>query len=277
MQSIKKLVFTLLAVASLSLSVFAQTYQELSERGIDLMEKDSLLQAEEAFREAMKLRPTDPHNAMLFSNIGIIQQRMGKYEAAEESFTYALNIAPFTIPILLNRATVNMELGKNNKAYIDYCQVLDLEKTNVEALLMRAYIYITRRDFNAARLDYDRLLKEAPLHYSGRLGLVSLNQKEKKYTEALDILNRMLIEFPQDATLYMMKAGIEIDMELLDVALIDLEEAIRINPESPDAYIYRGELYLHQNKKKLAKQDFERAISLGIPKSELSEQLQKCR
>lgn len=267
----------LLLSAVITLSVYGQTYQELSEYGIELMEKDSLAKAEGVFRQAMKLEPANPYNALLFSNVGIIQRSMGKYNEAEESFTLALNITPFSIPVLLNRATVNMQLGNTNRAYVDYCQVLDLEKTNLEALLMRAYIYVTRRDYNAARIDYNRLLQQDPTHYSGRLGLVSLNQKEKKYADALNILNNMIHELPKDATLYIMKAGIEIDMELFDAALIDLEEAIQISPETPDAYLYRGDLYLYQNKKSLAKQDFQRAIDLGIPKSELTEQLQRCR
>lgn len=269
--------FILLLLVGITVSVSGQTYQELSEYGMDLMEKDSLEKAEDVFRQAMKLEPANAYNALLFSNVGIIQRKMRKYNEAVESFTFALNITPYSIPVLLNRAMVNMEIGQTNRAYIDYCQVLDLEKTNTEALLMRAYIYITRRDFNAARIDYNRLIQQDPKHYSGRLGLVSLNQKEKKFTEALDMLNAMLQESAQDATLYMMRAGIQIDMELLDAALIDLEEAIRITPDSPDAYIYRGELYLAQNKKTLAKQDFERAIILGVPKSELSEQISKCR
>ncbi len=263
--------------AAISLSISAQTYQKLSEYGIELMEKDSLERAEEAFRQAMKLEPANPYNALLFSNVGIIQRKMGKYVEAEESFTLGLNITPFSIPTLLNRAAVNMELGQTNRSYVDYCQVLDLDKENAEALLMRAYIYVSRRDYNAARIDYNHLLQLQPNHYSGKLGLVSLNQKEKKYSQALDILNAMLRDTPKDATLLMMRAGIEIDMELLDAALLDLEDAIRNNPESADAYIYRGELYLYQNKKLLARQDFERAIALGVPKSELSELLHKCR
>jgi Tfp pilus assembly protein PilF len=274
-QSMKRLMLFLSAAISLSIS--AQTYQKLSEYGIELMEKDSLERAEEAFRQAMKLEPANPYNALLFSNVGIIQRKMGKYVEAEESFTLGLNITPFSIPTLLNRAAVNMELGQTNRSYVDYCQVLDLDKENAEALLMRAYIYVSRRDYNAARIDYNHLLQLQPNHYSGKLGLVSLNQKEKKYSQALDILNAMLRDTPKDATLLMMRAGIEIDMELLDAALLDLEDAIRNNPESADAYIYRGELYLYQNKKLLARQDFERAIALGVPKSELSELLHKCR
>ena len=42
--------------------------------------------------------------------------------------------------------------------------------------------------------------------YSGRLGLATLEQKEGKFREALEILNKMLAATPEDATLYIARA-----------------------------------------------------------------------
>ena len=52
------------------------------------------------------------------------------------------------------------------------------------------------------RIDYNRLLELDPQSYSGRLGLATLEQKEEKFRESLDILNKMIVETPEDATLY---------------------------------------------------------------------------
>ena len=142
--------------------VLAQTYQELSDRAIACTEQDSLAQAENYIRQALKLEPANPHNALLFSNLGTIQRRQRDYDQALESYTYALNIAPRAVPILLNRAALNLEMGRNEQARVDYSLVLDLEKDNREALLMRAYIYVTQRDLKFARADYERLLKSPP-------------------------------------------------------------------------------------------------------------------
>lgn len=56
---------------------------------------------------------------------------------------------------------------------------------------MRAYIYTLRRDYKAARMDYNRLLELDSQSYSGRLGLATIEQKEGKFREALDLLNRL--------------------------------------------------------------------------------------
>ncbi|MEG2855184.1 MAG: tetratricopeptide repeat protein, partial [Bacteroides sp.] len=44
-----------------------------------------------------------------------------------------------------------------------------------------------------------------------------------------------------------------------------------------EAYLMRGELYLAQKKKSQARQDFEKAISMGVPPADLREQLQQCK
>lgn len=282
----KKLILSFLVWGAMAVPAFAQTYEELSECAIAATEQDSLVQAEEYILKALKLDPANPHNALLFSNLGTIRRRRRDYEKALESYTYALNIAPRTVPILLNRAALYLELGKDDLARIDYSLALDIETSNQEALLMRAYIYMQKRDYKAARSDYERLLKLNPQSYNGRLGLATLEQKEGKYEEALILLNKMIadkmdgtaqIATPQQAVLYVARAGVEKDMQHIDLALIDLEEAIELDASQSEAYLMRGQIYLSQKKKDLAKRDFEKAVSLGVPQSDVRDLLQQCK
>ncbi|CDB83111.1 tetratricopeptide repeat protein [Bacteroides clarus CAG:160] len=178
-----------------------------------------------------------------------------------------------------------MELGRNNLAQADYSLVLDLEKNNEEALLMRAYIYMQQREYKMAKADYERLLKVNPASYNGRLGLATLEQKEGKYEEALSVLNNMIattgetsqLSSSQYAMLYVARAGVEKDLNHMDMALVDLEEAIRLDNSQPEIYLMRGEIYLAQKKKDLAKRDFEKAVSLGVPQADLRDLLQQTR
>lgn len=264
---------------------FSQTYQELSERAVAATEQDSLELSKQYIGQAMRTEPANPHNALLYSNLGTIQRRQHQYEQALESYTMALNIAPRAVPILMNRAALYLELGKGELARIDYSLVLDLEKDNQEALLMRAYIYMNRRDYKFARADYEHLLKLAPQSYNGRLGLATLERKEGKYDAALVLLNAMLagqeeatgLSASQRAVLYVARAGVEQEMKHTDLALLDLEEAVRLDASQPEAYLMRGQIYLSQKKKNLARRDFEKAVSLGIPQADVRELLQRCR
>lgn len=243
-------------------------------------------QAKAYILQALKLEPSNPHNALLFSNLGTIQRRQRDYEQALQSYTFALNMAPRAVTILLNRATLYLELGKDDLARVDYSLVLDIEADNQEALLMRAYIYRQKRDYKSARVDYEQLLKLNPLSYNGRLGLSMLEQKEGKNEQALALLNQMIADKMDGTTaiapslqavLYVARAGVEQSMQHTDLALIDLEEAIRLDALQPEAYLMRGQLYLSLKKKELAKRDFEKAISLGIPQSDVRELLLQCK
>lgn len=282
----KKFIFTFLVWGAVAIPAFSQTYEELSERAVAATEQDSLTLAEEYIMKALKLDPANPHNALLFSNLGTIQRRQHRYEQALESYTLALNIAPHTVPILMNRAALYLELGKDEQARVDYALALDIETDNREALLMRAYIYRQKRDYKAARSDYERLLKLSPLSYNGRLGLAMLEQKEGNYEEALSLLNKMIVDKADEATqimaplyavLYVARAGVEKDMQHIDMALIDLEDAIKLDPSQSEAYLMRGQIYLSQKKKELAKRDFEKAVTLGVPQADVRDLLQQCK
>lgn len=263
--------------------VAAQSYEELCKRSVECTERDSLDQAEAYILQALKLEPANLHNALLFSNLGTLQRRQGKYQEALESYTYALNVTPRAVPILLNRAAVYLEVGKNELSQADCSLVLDFEPDNEEALLMRAYIYFRQRDNKLARADFERLVKTHPTSYDGRLGLATLEQKEHRYEQALNILNGMIAEKVEDAApshyavLYTARADVEKDMGHVEMAMIDLDEAIRLDDSITEAYLIRGELYISQKRKELAKRDFEKAISLGVPAAELQGWLRMCR
>lgn len=282
----KRLLLSFLLCGTALFPAFSQTYQELSERAVAATEQDSLPLAEKYIEQALKLEPANPHNALLFSNLGTIQRRQHRYEQALESYTLALNIAPRAVPVLMNRAALYLELGKDDLARVDYSLVLDIESDNREALLMRAYIYMRQRNYNFAKSDYERLLKLAPRSYNGRLGLATLEQKEGKYEAALSILNAMMADTGgeaspltarQTAVLYVARAGVEQEMKHADLALMDLEEAIKLDSSQTEAYLMRGQIYLSQKKKDLAKRDFEKAIALGVPQAELRDLLLQCK
>lgn len=281
----KRVIVSSFLAVFFALPVLSQTYNELCERAVVATEQDSLQQAEEYIRQALKLEPSNPHNALLFSNLGTIQRRQHRYEFAMESYQMALNIAPMSIPILMNHASLSLEMGHDDKARADYSQVLEFEPHNREALLMRAYIYMQQRNYKEARQDYDTLLKVDPQSYTGRLGLATLCQRESRHVDALKVLDEMLADkggtmaysSAELAVIYVARAGVELDMKKTDLALMDLDEAIRLDPEQAEAYLMRGQVYLLQKKKSMAKRDLEKAVSLGIPQSEVRALMRQCK
>lgn len=263
--------FVMAVLACIRLS--AQTYDEWISRAMDAVEKDSLYQAEEAFKKALQLEPSNMRNALLFSNLGTVQRRMGKNEEALESYSLALNLTPYSITMLLNRASLYLEMNYWDKAYLDYCNVIDLDADNPEALQFRAYIYMHRRQYQEAKNDYQRLLEAKPGDKTARIGMAMVNQKMLRYRESLEELNRLIVDYPRDASLLKARAELELDMNTFDLALLDLENAAKLTPDDADIYVMCGEIYLAQGRKREAYVAFEKAIELGVPRPLLQDKL----
>lgn len=251
----------------------AQTYDELIDKAMDAVEQDSLLQAENFFKEALRLEPANMRNALLFSNLGTIQRRMGKKKEALESYSLALNKTPYSVTMLLNRASLLLEMDYLDRAYKDYCDVLDIDKTNPEALMYRAYIYMKRRQYQEARLDYRSYLEIKPGDKNARLGMALVNQKAGRFQEALEEFNRLIVDFSEDISLLKGRAELEVEMNTLDLALLDLENASKLTPNDPEIYVMCGDIYLLQGKNREAYVAFEKAIKLGVPRPQLHARL----
>lgn len=251
----------------------AQTYDEVVTRALEAARKDSLQLSESLFRKALKMEPANMRNALLFSNLGTVQRRMGRTDDAIESYSLSLNITPYSVVTLLDRASLYLEKSLYNKAYVDYCNVIDIDKKNKEALQFRAYIYMQRRDYQGARADYNALLLEEPDNATARLGRALLNQKELKYREALEDFNRLVKDFPNDIAYLKARANLEVEMNTPELALLDLETAAGLDPKDAEVHVMRGEIYLSQKKRREAHAAFEKAVELGVPRPELQDKL----
>ena len=182
-------------------------YRTYVRRALESMSADSTEKAERLFREAMRIEPAQRSNAMIYYQIGRMQEHRGKPEKALESYTMGLNVAPHVLPLRMARAKLYMQLGNKEKALVDYSDVLDWKADEQEALFMRAYIYTGQRLYRRARADYEALLKLNPAHEEARIGLVLLNEKDNRPREAMEQINAMVAAAPDHAVLYAVRAG----------------------------------------------------------------------
>jgi predicted Zn-dependent protease len=93
----------------------------------------------------------------------------------------------------------------------------------------------------------------------------------------LEEFNRLIVDYPKDASLLKARAELEIVMNSLEMALLDLENAAKLDPNDADIYIMCGEIYLAQGKKREAYAVFEKAIELGVPRPLLEDRLKESK
>lgn len=273
----KYLVLILCSIFSSVCALQAQSYNEIVEQAMGCVKKDSLVQAEQLFRKALKLEPNNARNALLFSNLGTVQKRLGKTDEAIESYTLALNIIPYSTAMLLNRAALYLEKDLLQKAYLDYCNVIDLVPKNQEARLFRAYIYMQRREYKEARVDYNVVLEQDVKNKTARIGLAMLDEKDGRFQSAMDAMNRLVSDYPQDVSVWKMRANMEWEHGQLDAALYDLDEVLKLDARDAASYVMKGDIYLEQKKKSDAREAYEKAITFGVSRAELLEKLKQCK
>jgi tetratricopeptide (TPR) repeat protein len=122
-------------------------------------------------------------------------------------------------------------------------------------------------EFDKAWKDYEQLQWWIPDNLSVRLGIAMLYQKEKRYDECFMVLSGMIEEFPEIAELYIARSNLERERGHNELAMIDLEKAIEIDPDNANNYILQAIIYEKMGKKDAARKCREKATLLGADSS----------
>lgn len=176
---------------------------------------------------------------------------------------------PDSVDLILKKASWNIELGQWQYAKDSYDDVLRLEPYNPAALFFRAYANEKLNRLNFARLDYETLLTIVPGNFEAQLGLALLNFKDKHFTEAMDMANRLVSQFPDSAVAYAARAGMERERGMTELAEYDYTEALRRDSANTDYLLSRADLRIQLRMWNDARRDLDKLVALGIPQSSL--------
>lgn len=176
---------------------------------------------------------------------------------------------PDSVDLILKKASWNIELGQWQYAKDSYDDVLRLEPYNPAALFFRAYANEKLNRLNFARLDYETLLTIVPGNFEAQLGLALLNFKDKHFTEAMDMANRLVSQFPDSAVAYAARAGMERERGMTELAEYDYTEALRRDSANTDYLLSRADLRIQLRMWDDARRDLDKLVALGIPQSSL--------
>ncbi|MFN3405843.1 MAG: tetratricopeptide repeat protein [Cytophagaceae bacterium] len=140
-----------------------------------------------------------------------------------------------------------------------------LKDTTAEEYLNFGEQFMQQENFNAAYSAFDKAVKLSPTakHYTKRaICLMFLSQMK----EALQDFDEAIKIDPNFAEAYLFKGSIYQLMEDYDIAISLYSKAIKANPKYADAYMMRG-LLLRVNNKKEACKDLKKAVDLGSHKA----------
>lgn len=180
-----------------------------------------------------------------------------------------LSYHPDSVDLRLRKAAWNMQLGEWQYAKDEYDRVINHHPDNLAARYYRAYANTQLRRYNFARLDYETVLRVVPGNFDARLGLALLNQKDHHYTEAMDGVNMLVSTYPDSATAWAARAGIEKERDMKELAAYDYGEALRREPDNRDWLLARADLLIALRRYNEARKDLDRLVALGVSRGQL--------
>lgn len=260
----RRISYIAIAMIAAVLHVCAQDeYATTVGKAMEAMERDSLTKAEVLIREGIHLKPADKATAVLYQYLGEICVRQKRNQEALQAFTDGLALQSGNENLLIDRASLFLTMGTEGKAMADLDMLLKINPDHIQGLFFRAYVYRKQRLMMKARRDYEHLILLDNDNREARVALALLNADDNRPQEAMEQADVIIRYWPDYATGWIVRGGLHQKRLNYEMALHDMNEAIRLEPDNPDFYISRAILYRDFRKKALARADFARAVRLG--------------
>lgn len=201
--------------------------------------------------------------------VGIMRFWAGDYDGAIAAYDKALNYPQPAAGsgfenIYVYRGSAYAEKGKHHEAIADFTKAVTLQKDSCYGYLLRADAYSALNEFDIAISDYAKALQCNPTLAGGHnnLGWAYINkhryqEASSEYTAAINIGGDLVSTFLNN------RGTAEHFLGQFDAALSDLNEAIRLSPDSAMALTTRTVIFLDKGQDADALKDSNRAIELG--------------
>lgn len=257
--------------------VKSQSYDEWVSRSFDFVDQDSLAQAEECLKQAMRLEPANARNGLLFQNLGTLQRRQGKLAEAEISYNCAIAMLPDLPKVRANRAQLYAEMERYADAIDDYTALLEDEPHNETWLYERALCRLMSADTTGARRDLEFIDTFNPHSAKSRLGMAVVYKTMREYALAEELYNALIEANPNSWSLLRDRAEVYYLSKRIGAALEDINASIGKNPNDPMSYVLRAQIRYARGDREYARRDLNTAIEKGISPEVVSKLVENYR
>ena len=264
-----------------------------------------LKQYELAIQDCDKALARKADAPMAYNNRGAAYFGLKQYREALQDFSRALALKPDFVPAFYSRGTLYSETEEYQLALHDYDRAIALRPTVPNFYFNRGVVFIRLKEYQRALQDFERVLVLDPTDYAGyhNRGYVSLHLNSFEQGRA-DLLKawelhpyvrqglmvefcNMCVEKPDLATAERLEKLASLDTdpdtdtsylasvcrgvalwlrERQEEALVELEQALLLKPDSQDAYFWVGMACTSLGRDEEAKQALDHALALGLPR-----------
>lgn len=189
-----------------------------------------------------------------------------EYEKALIEYQNVLRLDPTNRTVLPRVARILFEQGSPLRAM----QAMQASKLEPEDPVLRcrvAEFRLAAGDHEAGRAELLALLTESPTNREVLRALVGPGTSTAELTNTLAYLRQLDQQHPDSAPILLAKAALLIRERQVQPAEALVVRALRLEPESPDAHLNRGLIYLLQTNQAAADESFATAVRLAPSRS----------
>ncbi len=256
-------------------------------RGVAYYSKGNFNQAISDFNKAIKV---DPNYSIAYLKRGLAFFEKKDIAQAISDYTKAIAINPAYEEAYYIRGLAYASQEKFEQAVSDYTKAIEINPDYVQAYINRGFINTNKGNLEQAISDFDKALKINPdigavyyLRGTAYANKGNLAQAISDYTKAIEknpndaqayanrglayaykIVSERSLKIDKNSPMaYINLGGIDINKDEFKGAISDCNKAIEINPNFPDAYISRLRVYIFMEEYDKAWEDLYKAETQG--------------
>ena len=230
-----------------------------------LLPEGRLLIAGRKFTEAItalqKVTRDEPGSARAFYYLGVAQDASGLPDSARESFTKALKLAPQMGQAQAALAGLSAKTHQPDEAVKMADQAIGRNPRLASPYISKARALIDKGDRKQGATLLEEALKHDPASQSALAVLLKLSILEGNTAEVVKRIVELRDKNPQNAGLWFLSALGQFSLKDLDKAEAGVRQAIKLDPNTTDAYSLLGQIHMAKGANDQAKADFRSAIA----------------
>lgn len=200
----------------------------------ELLERGDAAGAEAAFKRLLEANPGHREVTLGLGRAYLAEQ---KYQLALNTFNGLLAVNDRDFQAVLGRARSLLGLGDGPKALEWSKKGMELNPDDIAAykLLGDTYLHESVQDYPRAEATFRQAIAHAPADRLARLGLVKALSYQKKVKPAIELLEALAQEKPEDLAVQLKLAEATFSSDDLGRAMAVLEKILAVVPDHPEA------------------------------------------
>lgn len=207
----------------------------------------------------------DPGSAYAYYNRAYAKERKGDVDGAVDDYTHCIDLDPTAIRAFINRGAILGRRHDFDAAIADFGHAIELDPTSALAYDNRGSARWAGKDYIGATTDFARAARLAPSFASARQ---HRDQVFSFMKASIAELSRQIRESPKQADLFAARGDAYAASELYRLAIVDYEQAIRLNPG--EALAHNNLAWLLATADDPAVRDSTRSVTVALEACELS-------